>query len=128
MNKTQKFFICKHCGNIIGMIQDVGVPIACCGENMEELVPNTVDAATEKHVPIINVEGNIVTVTVGEVPHPMTQEHLIQWVYIQTKNGGQRHIFNPGDEPVAKFALVEGDELVAAFEYCNLHGLWKADK
>ena len=121
-----RFYICKHCGNIIGMIHSSGVPVVCCGENMSELIPGTVDASLEKHVPVVKVEGNIVTVEVGAVPHPMLEEHYIQWVYLQTEKGGQRKCLKPGEAPKVTFAL-DGDKPKAAYEYCNLHGLWKAD-
>ncbi len=121
-----RFFICKHCGNIIGMIHSSGVPVVCCGENMSELIPGTVDASREKHVPVVKVDGNIVTVEVGSVPHPMLEEHYIQWVYLLTESGGQRKCLKPGQAPTVTFAL-DGDRPLAAFEYCNLHGLWKAD-
>lgn len=127
MKEEQKFYICKECGNIIGLINNAGVPLICCGEKMTELVPNTTDAATEKHVPVISVDGNIVTVDIGSVPHPMTEEHHISWVYIQTKNGGQRKNLSPNDDPTLKFALTDDDKLEVAFAYCNLHGLWKAE-
>lgn len=123
----QKFFVCKHCGNMVGLIHDGGVPMVCCGENMTELVPNTVDAAQEKHIPVIEVDGNTVTVKVGSVPHPMLPEHHIAWIYLQTKQGAQRKCLSVPGEPQAVFALAAGDEAVAAFEYCNLHGLWKAE-
>ena len=122
-----KFFRCKHCGQIIGKIKDVGVPIICCGEPMEELIAGSVDAAAEKHVPVIAVDGDIVTVKVGEVAHPMLEEHFIEWVYIKTEQGGQRKALKPGDAPEVAFALAAGDKVVAAYAYCNLHGLWKAD-
>lgn len=121
-----RFFICKHCGNLVGMIHNSGVPIICCGEPMSELIPGSVDASLEKHVPVVTVEGNTVTVAIGSVAHPMTEEHYIQWVYLQTTAGGQRKCFSPGDAPTVTFALTEG-EPVAAFAYCNLHGLWKTD-
>jgi len=125
--ERQEFYICKHCGNIIGLINNAGVPLTCCGEEMTELVPNTTDAATEKHVPIIKIDGNIVTIDIGSVPHPMLEEHHIAWVYIQTQNGGQRKNLVPGGEPSVKFALTDDDKLEAAFAYCNLHGLWMAE-
>ncbi|HNY05742.1 MAG TPA: desulfoferrodoxin family protein [Candidatus Egerieousia sp.] len=120
-----KFFRCRHCGNIIAYVHSSGVQVICCGEPMQELIPNTTDAAQEKHVPVVEVSGNKVTVTVGSVEHPMTPEHYIQWICLQTKQGNQRKELAPGEKPVACFALCEGDEAVAAFEYCNLHGLWK---
>ena len=92
---------------------------------MQEIVPGTSDGAVEKHVPVYTVEGNIVNVTVGSVEHPMLEEHYIQWIALQTKNGNQRVVLKPGDAPKAKFALVDGDEVVAVYEYCNLHGLFK---
>lgn len=122
-----KFYICKHCKNVIGFINNTGVPLICCGEKMSELIPNTTDAATEKHVPVITVSGNIVTVDIGSVPHPMAEEHFIEWVYIQTEKGGQRKTLSPGDKPSVTFSLTDDDKLESAFAYCNLHGLWKAD-
>lgn len=126
--KEQKFYICKHCGNIVGLINNAGVPLVCCGEHMTELVPNTTDAAAEKHVPVITVDGNKVVVDIGSAPHPMTEEHYISWVYIQTKNGGQRKELTPQDKPQAEFLLTDDDELLNAFAYCNLHSLWKSSK
>lgn len=121
-----RFFKCMHCGNIIGVIHNAGVPMMCCGEKMTELIPGTTDAAVEKHVPVVSIDGNIVTVKVGEVEHPMLEEHFIQWVYLQTDRGGQRKCLKPGEKPEVKFALCD-EKPVAVFEYCNLHGLWKAD-
>ena len=86
----QKFFICEHCGNVIAMVKDSGVPIVCCGQKMKEIIPGTTDAAVEKHVPVYTVEGNKVFVTVGQVAHPMLPEHHIEWVSLQTKFGNQR--------------------------------------
>ena len=99
----------------------------CCGEKMSELVPGSVHAATEKHVPVISVEGNKVTVTVGEVEHPMAEEHFIEWIALETQEGNQRKELKPGQEPKVTFAVAPGDKPLAAYEYCNLHGLWKAD-
>lgn len=124
----KKFYICPHCGNIVGVINDGGVVPTCCAKRMLELVPNTSDGAGEKHVPVISVEGNLVTVSVGSVAHPMVDEHYIGWIYLATKSGGQRKVLKPGDEPKAQFALVDGDEAIGAYAYCNLHGLWYADK
>ena len=121
----QKFFICEHCGNIIAMVKSSGVPVMCCGQKMKEIIPGTTDAAAEKHVPVYQVEGNKVMVTVGSVEHPMLPEHYIEWVSLQTKQGNQRKALKPGQEPKADFAMAPGDKFVAAYEYCNLHGLWK---
>ena len=121
-----KFLRCKKCGKIIAIVNDTVVPTMCCGETMEELIPGTTDAAQEKHVPVYEVKGNLVTVTVGSVEHPMTPEHYIQWIAIKTKNGNQRKILTPTDTPKATFAIIDGDEVEEVYEYCNLHGLWKA--
>ena len=120
-----KFFICKHCGNLVGLIHEGGGQLVCCGDSMTELKANTTDAAQEKHVPVVEISGNTVTVKVGSVTHPMEEKHFIQWIYIQTEQGGQRKAFKPGDKPEAVFELTAGDKFVAAYEYCNLHGLWK---
>ena len=122
----QKFFICKHCGNIVASVKEAGVSVTCCGEKMQRLEAGSVDASKEKHVPVISVDGNIVTVTVGSVAHPMESAHSIEWVSLQTKQGNQRKALLPGEKPEVKFALCDGDEVVAAYAYCNLHGLGKA--
>jgi len=121
----QKFFVCKHCGNIIGMIHSSGVPIICCGEEMGEMKANTSDGSTEKHVPVVTVEGNKVVVEVGSVAHPMVPEHFIAWICLVTDKGRQRKELKAGDKPQAVFFIEEGEKVVEAFEYCNLHGLWK---
>ena len=122
----QKYYICKHCGNIVTKVKDSGVPVVCCGEPMVELIPGEVEAAGEKHVPVYEVEGNKVTVSVGSVAHPMIEAHYIEWVALQTKQGVQRKALAPNQEPKCCFTLCEGDEVVAVYAYCNLHGLWKA--
>ncbi|MBQ9378080.1 MAG: desulfoferrodoxin [Schwartzia sp.] len=99
----------------------------CCGKEMEKLTANTVDASREKHVPAVTVEGSRVHVKVGSAPHPMTEAHYIQWIYLVTRYGGQFRRLTPSDAPEAVFELAEGDAPAAAYEYCNLHGLWKAD-
>ena len=120
-----KFYKCRHCGNIIVKEKDSGVPVMCCGEEMKELKAGVTDAATEKHVPVVEQNGNIVTVKVGEVTHPMLPEHFIEFIVLETNKGHQVKHLLPGEAPVATFALVEGEEVVAAYEHCNLHGLWK---
>ncbi|MBS5519605.1 desulfoferrodoxin family protein [Acidaminococcus sp.] len=124
----QKFYRCSHCGKIIAVVKETGVPVICCGEKMQEIAPNTVDAAQEKHVPVIEVKENLVTVKVGSVAHPMIDEHYIEWISLETKEGNQRKELKPGADPVAVFALAPSDDVVAAYAYCNLHGLWKAEK
>ena len=121
-----KFFRCNHCGNIIVKIKDSRVPVVCCCENMQEHVPGTTDAAFEKHLPVYEVNGSSVSVTVGSVLHPMLPEHSINWICLQTNKGFQLKYLNPGEEPKAVFALADGEKVEAVYEYCNLHGLWKA--
>ncbi|MBR6761552.1 MAG: desulfoferrodoxin [Oscillospiraceae bacterium] len=124
--KETRFYLCEHCGNLVGVIHDAGVPLVCCGQKMRHLEPGTVEASAEKHIPVVQINGNSVMVTVGSVLHPMTEEHSITWVYLQTDRGGQRKNLLPGQEPVVTFAL-EDETPVAVYAYCNLHGLWKAD-
>ncbi len=119
-----KFYRCRHCGNIITHLNNSGVSVVCCGEKMQELVPNSIDASAEKHVPVITTSGNIVTVDIGSVEHPMTEAHYIQWICLETEQGVQYAYLNPGDKPKAVFALKENDRVSAAYAYCNLHGLW----
>ena len=124
--KETKFYICEHCGNIIGKIHDAGVPVVCCGQKMTELVPGTVEASLEKHIPVATVEGNLVKVQIGSVEHPMIPEHYIPWVYLLTTVGGQRKNLKPGEGPNLTFWLGD-DKPVAVYAYCNLHGLWMVE-
>ena len=121
-----KFYQCAHCGQIVAIVKGTDVPVMCCGEAMKEIVPGTTDAAVEKHVPVIEVNGTNVTVTVGSVEHPMLSEHYIEWIALETKSGNQRKSLSPGDAPKACFAICERVEVVAAYAYCNLHSLWKS--
>lgn len=119
-----KFFKCEHCGNIAVKLVDAGVPMMCCGEKMTELSAGAVDAAVEKHVPVVSVDGATVTVKVGEVTHPMLAEHYIQFVVLETSAGFQVAQLVPETAPEAVFTLPEGVTALRAYEYCNLHGLW----
>lgn len=123
----QKFYSCKQCGSILELIQDGGGVLVCCKDEMNELVPNSTDAANEKHVPEVIVYGLQVIVNVGTVPHPMTEPHYIGWICIRTTKGVHRKELKPLDEPTAAFALFDNERFVCAYAYCNLHGLWKAD-
>lgn len=116
---------CSHCGNIILKIYDGKVPIMCCGEPMKELHANTTDAATEKHVPVVEQKEGEINVKVGSVAHPMTEEHWIQWILVETSRGYKIKFLNPGDKPEETFCN-EG-QVKAVYEYCNLHGLWKKE-
>ncbi len=123
---SQKFYRCPICGKIIAMVEERATPTICCGEVMEEIIPNTSDGAAEKHVPVYKVEGNLVHVEVGSVIHPMTEPHYIEWISIQTNKGNQRKVLKPTDEPKADFMLLPGEKVEAVYAYCNLHSLFKA--
>lgn len=122
-----QIFKCKKCGKVVMILKNSSCGTFCCGEEMVELKANVVDAAVEKHVPVISVEGSVVEVRVGEVTHPMQEEHYIEWILLETNKSSHIVYLNPGEEPVAHFALADGEEVVSAYDYCNLHGLWKKD-
>ena len=126
MRGNQKFFICKLCGNLVGMVENRGVPLVCCGEKMVELVPNTVEASVEKHLPAVTVAGDTMTAQVGSALHPMEEGHHIAFIYVETENGGQRKRLKIGAQPKAAFCFAD-DKPVAVYAYCNLHGLWKTE-
>ncbi len=121
-----KFYICEKCGNIVEKHENSGVPVVCCGQKMTELVAGTVEASREKHIPLVEVKDGVVTVTVGSVLHPMSEEHLISWVYLETDKGSQKKVLSASDSPVVKFALAD-EKPVAVYAWCNLHGLWKTE-
>ena len=122
-----KFYKCEGCGKIAVLFRESACPTKCCGEPMVEVVPGTVDAAREKHIPDVAVEGNLVKFKVGSVEHPMLDAHYIEWIILETNQGFQKKDLKPGQAPVAVFALAEGETPIAAYESCNLHGIWKAD-
>ena len=131
MKEPNTIWKCAECGIVFEALQpcekgDDCIP-ACCGRGMTRMLENRSDGAGEKHVPVLEREGQTVTVKVGSVAHPMLEAHSIRWIALETKEGMQRKQLQPGEEPKASFALTEGDEPVAAYEYCNLHGLWKAE-
>ncbi len=102
---SAKFYICDHCGNLITTLHDAGVPMLCCGEKLRELIPNTVEASGEKHLPVVERSGSTLTVTVGAVEHPMVDVHHIQWLYVETAQGGHIRYLHPGEAPRAVFEL-----------------------
>ena len=122
-----KFYICRHCGNVITKLTSAQVPVKCCGEEMQLLEAGVTDAAQEKHVPAFKEEGNLVKVVVGSIPHPMEDDHYIEWIYLLTDKGAQIKYLHPHDAPAAEFALSEDEVAIAVYAYCNKHGLWKAD-
>lgn len=121
-----RFFVCSHCGNLVSVVRDAKVPMMCCGEKMKELLPNTVEASGEKHVPVAKFENGVVSVNVGSVDHPMVPEHFIEWVYVETDKGGQLKYLSSGEAPNVSF-LVGDEKPVAVYAYCNLHGLWMSE-
>ncbi len=126
MKNNVKFYICEHWGNLVEKVNDAKVPLMCCGKKMTELVPGTVEASREKHIPVAAVEGDLVKVSVGSVEHPMAEEHSILWVALETENGLYRKQLEVGKAPEAVFALAD-EKPVAVYAYCNLHGLWKLE-
>ncbi len=122
-----RIFKSNHCETIVEVINSCNEVPSCCGEPMRELKANTTDAAQEKHVPEVSIEGNLVKVKVGSVEHPMTEEHHIAFIYLETENGVARKDLDHTGKPEAVFALAEGEKPVAVYEYCNLHGLWKKE-
>ena len=119
-----KYFVCEHCGNIVSVVNESGVPMMCCGQKMKQIEPGVVEASREKHIPVFEVKGNVVEVNVGSIDHPMIPEHYIEWVSLQTKAGTQLKRLEPNQAPKVCFALCDGDEVEAVYAYCNLHGLW----
>jgi len=121
-----KFYKCASCAKLLSVIDDAPCTPRCCGEAMKELVANTTDGAKEKHVPVYEVADGKVCVKVGDVAHPMQPEHFIDFVALRTKSGCQIKKLHAGEAPEACFAILPEDEVIAVYEYCNLHGLWKA--
>ena len=122
-----KFYICKNNGNIVTFLQNVPAAGIDGSMDLTELIPGSVDAATEKHVPDVTRSGNTLTVNVGSVAHPMLPAHFIQWIAVETNQGSQIKYLKPETAPEAVFALADGEEAIAVYEYCNLHGLWKTE-
>ena len=121
-----KFYKCASCAKLLSVIDDAPCTPRCCGEPMKELAANTTDGAAEKHVPVWEAKDGKVCVKVGSVAHPMLPEHYIDFVALRTKSGCQIKKLHAGEEPEVCFAVLPEDEVVAVYEYCNLHGLWKA--
>ena len=122
MEENVRFYRCPICGNVIGLIDGNGERLMCCGKQMERMTANSVDAATEKHVPVYERDGEELIVRVGDVNHPMDENHYIMWVALVSKDKTTRIRLHPGDKPEVRFKY-EKDSTIYA--YCNLHGLWK---
>lgn len=120
-----KFYVCPICGNVIVKCVDSGVTPVCCGRTMQLLTPNTTDGVQEKHLPeITRVDECTLKVQVGSQPHPMTPEHHIRFIYLETKCGGQIKWLDPAQPAVTCFCTCK-EPPTAVYAYCNLHGLWK---
>jgi len=125
--KELKLYVCERCGNIAGMLHDVGPVPNCCGQEMTLQIANTVDASQEKHVPVLSeAAADVISVKVGDVPHPMTEEHHISDIFVVTEHGVQQKTVTTNPEAFAAFKFVE-DRPLAIYAYCNLHGLWKTE-
>jgi len=124
MTEQGQIYKCNVCGNIVEVLHAGAGQLVCCGQPMQLLEENTVDAAEEKHVPVIEKMENGVKVKVGEVPHPMEEDHHIEWIEIIADGRSYRKFLKPGDVPEAEFEISAGE--ITAREYCNLHGLWKS--
>lgn len=122
-----ELYRCEHCGNLLTFVDHPGCPVQCCGQAMVKVEANTTEAATEKHIPVIEQDGQVVTVKVGSVAHPMMEKHYIQMIALETKKAKYEKVLTPACEPVAQFVIEADDEVVAAYEYCNLHGYWKGE-
>ncbi|MDR1669820.1 MAG: desulfoferrodoxin [Oscillospiraceae bacterium] len=125
MKNERKFCHCPHCGNFVSFIQDAGQPLTCCGEEMDEIRPNTVEASAEKHLPVAVRNGDWLEVTVGSAAHPMSEEHRIEWILAAEQGKTQRVTLDPAGAPFAEFPV--GDGPVTVYAYCNQHGLWTAE-
>ncbi len=125
MTKLLQIYKCEICGNIVEMLHDGVGELVCCGKPMKLYEANTVDAAKEKHVPVIEKTANGFKVKIGSVPHPMVAEHYIEWIEVIADGKAYRKFLKPGDAPEAEFCIDAAK--ITAREYCNLHGLWKAD-
>jgi superoxide reductase len=123
MVKRLEVYVCEICGNIVEVLHGGKGQLVCCGQPMDQYEENTVDAAKEKHVPVVEKTADGVTVKVGSVPHPMEDKHFIEWIEVIDGESILRRFLKPGEEPAAQFKGVSDN--VTAREYCNLHGLWK---
>jgi len=126
MAEKSNFYKCGLCGNLVYLIDDGGGTLVCCGQDMLNLIPGSVDASLEKHVPVPILAGNIMTIKVGELPHPMTQEHHIEWIFVEGASSGQLEKL-PVDGAPEVTIMTSADVPLRVYAYCNLHGLWVAE-
>lgn len=119
-----KVYKCDLCKSVVEKLNEGGCAPSCCGQPMREMAAGSTDGAVEKHVPVVEIEGNKVKVSVGSAAHPMLEEHYIEWIALETDKSVYRRNLKPGQEPAAEFTLTEGESVKTVYEMCNLHGLW----
>lgn len=120
-----KFYSCNHCKNSIIQLEKNNVSITCCGKEMEEMIPGSIEASKEKHIPKIIQKDDVTIVEVGDIKHPMTEEHYIKWIALETENGFlMQHLQNDSE---SKAIFQTDQKIIRAYAYCNLHGLWKKE-
>ena len=123
----KRFYVCERCGNLVELVESGGGQLVCCGQKMTCLEAGVVEASREKHIPVVTVSDRVVHVCVGSVAHPMGKEHNIGWVYLVTDKGIQRKAPPLDEAPECDFVLADGEVPLAAYAWCNLHGLWKSE-
>jgi len=124
MAKKGKIYRCSICGNIVEVLHEGAGTLVCCGKEMEELVEKNIDQGQEKHVPVITIDKNSVKVSVGEIPHPMEEDHYIEFIQLLVDETIQTKYLKPGQKPEAQFPIPNEYTKISAREYCNLHGIW----
>lgn len=122
----KKFLLCEECGNL-EELKEESPNSTCCNTLMKAVDANSTEASIEKHIPTIKVEDSTVTISVGEILHPMSEEHYISYIYLKTNKKLKKQALKPTDKPQAIFTLSENEEVIAAYSYCNLHGLWQKE-
>lgn len=127
MTELKQIYKCSVCGNIVEVVHASGGTLVCCGKPMELLNENTMEASLEKHIPVIEKLDGEIVVKVGSVAHPMTEDHYIEWIELVTENKVYRKHLKPGEKPEAHFKVCDNTKQFIVREYCNLHGLWKAE-
>ena len=122
----KEFFICEFCGNIVTKINDSNVPLFCCNKPITKLEVGSIEASHEKHIPVVNISNNKIIITIGEIEHPMIEEHSILWIMLITNEGEYLKYLNVGNKPIVEF-IINDERPLSVYAYCNLHGLWKKD-
>lgn len=127
MDGKGRFYVCEECGSIVELVEGKDAPIECCGGKLKEVKAGKKEGAAEKHMPEVEIEGDVATVLVGSVMHPMQDTHHIGWVAVYTNKGVYRKKLEIGKDPVVKFLLSDGEKISSVYAYCNEHGLWEKE-